>query len=379
MTSTNTQFTFEITHSSDECSGRTGLLSTRRGKIQTPVFMPVGTQGTVKTLSPDELVEAGAEIILSNTYHLYLRPGTDTLDHFGGLHKFMSWERPILTDSGGFQVFSLKTMNKISEEGVTFASHIDGSRRFLSPEEAMRIQNSIGSDIMMVFDECSPYPIDHEKAKESMERSVRWAKRCRDSHPKMSRGQALFGIIQGSMYHDLRAESLERTAEIGFEGLAIGGLSVGEPKNIMLEVLDNLVPKMPPEFPRYLMGVGTPEDLLSGVERGIDMFDCVHPTRIARHASVFTRNGRIDLSSAVHALSDLPIDSSCSCFACRKFSRGYLRHLFKAGEILALRLASMHNVRFLICMMEEIRNALKNGIFIQYKNEFLSKYNNREQ
>ncbi|MBF0546755.1 MAG: tRNA guanosine(34) transglycosylase Tgt [Candidatus Riflebacteria bacterium] len=368
------QFRFELIHESNECLGRTGKISTRCGDIETPVFMPVGTQGTVKTLSPDELIESNAQIILSNTYHLFLRPGTEVLEKFGGLHNFMAWPRPILTDSGGFQVFSLKTLNKITDEGVTFASHIDGSRKFLSPEEAIRIQSSIGSEIMMVFDECSPFPIEYNEAKEAMERSVRWALRCRKAHPAMKNGQALFGIIQGSMFHDLRDESLKQTVEIGFEGLAIGGLSVGEPKNLMLEVLEALTPKMPKAFPRYLMGVGTPEDLFFGVERGIDMFDCVHPTRIARHSSAFTRDGRIDLSAASHSFSDQPIDSTCTCATCRKFSRGYIRHLFKAGEILALRLASLHNVHFLINLMREIREALLAGTFNSLRCNFLERY-----
>jgi queuine tRNA-ribosyltransferase len=368
------QFKFEIHTKSNECMARTGEISTRRGVIQTPVFMPVGTAGTVKTLSPSEIEEADASIILGNTYHLYLRPGTEVLDHFGGLHKMMAWNKPMITDSGGFQVFSLKKLNKITDDGVEFSSHIDGSKHWLTPEESMRIQRSIGSEIMMVFDECCPYPSDYETAEVAMHRSVAWAKRCRKDHPPMRNGQALFGIVQGSMYLPLRQESIKRTAEIGFEGLAIGGLSVGEPKPLMVEVLDGIMPDMPENLPRYLMGVGTPEDLFIGVERGIDMFDCVHPTRIARHASVFTKNGRVNLLNARWKKSWQPIDEGCDCYACRTFSRGYLRHLFKAKEILALRMASLHNVTFMINLMKDIRKAIEEKRFNEFKKEFLTRY-----
>jgi queuine tRNA-ribosyltransferase len=296
------------------------------------------------------------------------------LDHFGGLHKMMAWNKPMLTDSGGFQVFSLKKLNKITDDGVEFSSHIDGSKHWLTPEESMRIQRSIGSEIMMVFDECCPYPSDYETAEVAMHRSVAWAKRCRKDHPPMRNGQALFGIVQGSMYLPLRQESIKRTAEIGFEGLAIGGLSVGEPKPLMVEVLDGIMPDMPENLPRYLMGVGTPEDLFIGVERGIDMFDCVHPTRIARHASVFTKNGRVNLLNARWKKSWQPIDEGCDCYACRTFSRGYLRHLFKAKEILALRMASLHNVTFMINLMKDIRKAIEEKRFNEFKKEFLTRY-----
>lgn len=367
-------FNFKLQFKSNECWGRVGEIHTRRGIIPTPVFMPVGTAGTVKTLSPEEVKEAGASIILGNTYHLYLRPGTGVLDHFGGLHRMMAWDRPMLTDSGGFQVFSLKKLNRITDEGVEFSSHLDGSKHWLTPEESMRIQRSIGSEIMMVFDECCPYPADEKKARAAMERSVAWAKRCRVDHPEMRNGQALFGIVQGSMYLPLRLESIKRTEEIGFEGLAVGGLSVGEPKELMIEVLDGIMPSMPEQLPRYLMGVGTPEDLFAGVERGIDMFDCVHPTRIARHATVFTGNGRISLLNACWQKSDEPIDKDCSCYACRNFSRGYLRHLFKAKEILGLRMASLHNVTFMINLMNKIRQSLLENKFNSFKNEFLQQY-----
>lgn len=368
------KFRFELKYKSEECWGRVGEIHTRRGIIPTPIFMPVGTAGTVKTLSPEDLHTAGASIILGNTYHLYLRPGTDVLDHFGGLHNMMAWNKPMLTDSGGFQVFSLKKLNKITDDGVEFSSHLDGSRHWLTPEESMRIQRSIGSEIMMVFDECCPYPADYTTAKAAMDRSVAWAKRCRADHPEMRNGQALFGIVQGSMYLPLRLESIERTGEIGFEGLAVGGLSVGEPKHLMIEVLDGMMPHMPEHLPRYLMGVGTPEDLFTGVERGIDMFDCVHPTRIARHATVFTTNGRISLLNARWQCSDEPMDSSCQCYACRNFSRGYMRHLFKAKEILGLRMASLHNVTFMINLMNNIRLSLIEKRFEQFKNEFLTRY-----
>lgn len=374
----NKEFVFNLEYSSTECLGRVGTISTRRGEIKTPVFMPVGTVGTVKTLSPEDVKAAGASIILGNTYHLMLRPGTTVLDHFGGLHRMMAWDRPMLTDSGGFQVFSLKKLNKISDEGVEFSSHIDGSKHWITPEESMRIQRSIGAEIMMVFDECCPYPADEKKARAAMERSVAWAGRCRVDHPPMRNGQALFGIVQGSMYLPLRLESIKRTEEIGFEGLAVGGLSVGEPKELMIEILDGMMPHMPADKPRYLMGVGTPEDLLYGVERGIDMFDCVHPTRIARHATVFTKDGRLNLMTAKWQLSDLPIDPGCNCYACQTFSRGYLRHLFKAKEILGLRMASLHNITFMINLMGEIRQALSEKRFLNFRDQFLERYFNKE-
>lgn len=375
---TENSFSFTLKHTSAECGARVGEIITRRGKIQTPVFMPVGTAGTVKTLTPTEVKDAGASIILGNTYHLYLRPGTDVLDHFGGLHKMMSWDRPMLTDSGGFQVFSLKKLNKITDEGVEFVSHIDGSKHWLTPEESMRIQRSIGAEIMMVFDECCPYPADYKLAQQAMERSAAWAERCRKDHSPMRNGQALFGIVQGSMYMPLRLESIKRTCEMGFEGLAIGGLSVGEPKELMIEVLDGIMDSMPQELPRYLMGVGTPEDLLTGVERGIDMFDCVHPTRIARHASVFSTHGRLNLLNAVHKFSDQPIDEHCQCYACRNFSRAYLRHLFKAREILGMRMASLHNTSFMISLMNDIRKSVAENRFVKFRDDFMSAYTTKK-
>jgi len=372
-------FEFTVESESSECWGRVGRIQTRRGVIQTPVFMPVGTCGSVKTLSPEDVRTAGATIILGNTYHLWLRPGTEILEHFGGLHRFMSWDRPMLTDSGGFQVFSLKKLNKITDDGVHFSSHLDGAKLWLTPEESMRIQRSIGAEIMMVFDECCPWPADEAVAREAMERSARWAKRCRIDHPAGRNGQALFGIVQGSTFLNLRLESIERTAEIGFDGLAVGGLSVGEPKPLMIDTLDGMMPHMPKNIPRYLMGVGSPEDLLFGVERGIDMFDCVMPTRIARHGAVFTPTGRIDLTGLAWRKSDEPIDPTCGCQACKTFSRGYLRHLFKAKEILALRMASLHNITFMITLMGRIRSALMDGKFQQLKSEFLTTYMAREE
>ena len=376
---TDKNFSFHLDYTSEECWGRAGRLQTRRGEIRTPVFMPVGTAGTVKTLTPEDIKNAGASIILGNTYHLMLRPGTDVLDPFGGLHRMMGWNGPMLTDSGGFQVFSLKKLNKINDDGVEFASHLDGSRYWLTPEESMRIQRSIGGEIMMVFDECCPYPSDEKVARNAMERSIAWAGRCRADHPPLRNGQALFGIVQGSMYLPLRLESIRRTEELGFEGLAVGGLSVGEPKPMMLEILDGMMPHMPASLPRYLMGVGTPEDLFYGVERGIDMFDCVHPTRIARHATVFTTDGRISLLNAGWQLSDAPIDQHCSCYACRTFSRGYLRHLFKAREILGLHMASLHNVTFMINLMNDIRKSLIEKRFLAFREQFLGRYLNKEK
>ena len=376
---TDTKFTFTLEYKSEECWGRVGRINTRRGEILTPVFMPVGTCGTVKTLSPEDLHIAGAQIILGNTYHLLLRPGTDVLDHFGGLHKMMAWDRPMLTDSGGFQVFSLNKLNKITEDGVEFASHIDGRRYWISPEESMRIQRSIGSEIMMAFDECCPYPADESRAKAALERSVKWAKRCREDHPTMRNGQALFGIVQGSMYLPLRLDSIKRTEDIGFEGMAVGGLSVGEPKELMLSVLDGMMPYMPEYLPRYLMGVGTPEDLFWGVERGIDMFDCVHPTRIARHATVFTRKGRISLLNSKWKLDDEPIDETCNCYACKTFSKGYMRHLFKANEILGLRMTSLHNITFMLNLISEIRCALSEKRFNNFKKDFFENYFSKEK
>ncbi|MBI3038382.1 tRNA guanosine(34) transglycosylase Tgt [bacterium] len=369
---------FSIEKNSSECSGRTGVLRTRRGEIQTPIFMPVGTHGVVKTLSPKELSDVGARIILANTYHLFLRPGLSTLDHFGGLHRMMSWNGPILTDSGGFQAFSLKAINSISDSGIKFVSHLDGSSYELTPEESMRIQRTIGSEIIMCLDECTDYPATEEEARTAMLRSVNWAQRCRNDHPPNRNEQALFGIIQGSTNLNLRFESLERTLPIGFEGLAIGGLSVGEPKEEMIEILDQIVEKIPSHLPRYLMGVGTPKDLFMGIERGIDMFDCVMPTRIARHGSVYTQRGRIDITASRFKNCTEPLDSKCFCYACQTFSRGYLRHLFQNKEMLGMRMASLHNLAFMLNLTNRIRKALNEGKFLGFKKDFFEEYDSKE-
>ena len=335
--------------------------------------MPVGTQATVKAMSPRELKEIDTRILLSNTYHLFLRPGHELIRDFGGLHNFMQWDRPILTDSGGFQVFSLSEMRKIREEGVEFRSHLDGSKCFITPEYDMEIQQALGADIAMAFDECSPYPCDYERAKAALGRTHRWAARCRRAHTRGD--QALFGIVQGAFYKDLRIESAKTLADMDFPGYGIGGLSVGEPKPMMYELLEEIEPYMPREKPRYLMGVGSPDCLLEGVERGVDMFDCVLPTRIARNGTVFTHNGRLVIRNNVYARQEIPLDEECDCWVCRTFSRGYIRHLIKAGEILGARLTSYHNLYFLLKMMREVRAAIEEGRFAAYKNEFFEKYN----
>ncbi len=353
-------------------SARRGEITTSHGKVQTPVFMPVGTQATVKTLSPDDLVNLGAEIILSNTYHLFLRPGHDLIKKFGGLQKFMNWNRPVLTDSGGFQVFSLAELRKITEEGVTFQSHIDGgAKHVISPEYAVEIQEALGADIIMAFDECIPFPATRDYAEESLERTLRWAKRCRDA--KKETGQALFGIVQGGMYPELRKRSAGALVEIGFEGYAVGGLSVGETKPVMHEMIEASVPLLPADKPRYLMGVGTPEDLVEGVDRGIDMFDCVMPTRNARNGTFFTSFGKVVIRNAQYEEDSQPIDPACGCTTCRNFTRAYLRHLFNAGEVLALRLGTIHNLFFYLDLMRNVRTSIAGGYFKEFKKEFLAK------
>lgn len=334
--------------------------------------MPVGTAATVKAMTPREMEEIGTQIMLSNTYHLHLRPGEKLVEEAGGLHRFMSWNKPILTDSGGFQVFSLAGIRTIKEEGVTFQSHLDGSRHFIGPEESMDIQMALGADIAMAFDVCSPYPCDYDQAKINMERTHRWAERCKKHHHRED--QALFGIVQGAFYKDLRIESAKRLADMDFIGYGIGGLSVGEPKPIMYEMLEEIRPYMPPEKPHYLMGVGTPDCLLEGVLRGVDMFDCVLATRIARNGTVLTSKGRVVIKNAQYAHDFGPIDEECDCYACKNFSRAYVRHLFKAGEITGGRLASIHNLRFLLKMMEEVRQAINEDRFLDYRKEFYSKY-----
>jgi len=368
-------------------NARSGVLESRRSKIETPVFMPVGTQGALKGIRFEWLEsEMDARIILANTYHLFLRPGVEVIREFGGLHKFTSWERSFLTDSGGFQVFSLTELRKLTEEGVEFRSHLDGSKQFLSPEVSMEVQAALGSDIVMVFDECPPGDAGFDETKKSLEMTARWAARSKRRFDELQSGlfsplrdtellgrQALFGIIQGAGHLDLRKESLDRTVEIAFDGYAIGGLSVGEEKAVMYEVLDFLAPQMPRDAPRYLMGVGTPEDLIEGVRCGVDMFDCVIPTRNGRTGSAFTSRGKLNIRNAKFALDDGPLDSECVCSVCRRYSLGYLRHLYQANEMNAAILISHHNVAFFMETMEKAREAIKTGTFEAFRREFLGK------
>jgi queuine tRNA-ribosyltransferase len=357
---------FKILKKCSSTGARRGILNTPHGDINTPVFMPVGTRASVKTMSPAELLDLNAEIILGNTYHLFLKPGMEIIGKAGGLHKFMAWERPILTDSGGFQVFSLSSLRKITEKGVHFASHIDGSRFFLGPEESMAIQRTLGSDIVMAFDECTPYPADYQTALKSMRQTTRWEAVSRDQ--KLLDGQQLFGIVQGSMYKDLREESAKSLVEIGFEGYAVGGLSVGEPEETMFEVLDWTIPHLPGDKPHYLMGVGTPKQLVEAVARGVDMFDCVIPTRLARHGSAYIADGTaIPVKAGRYAEDFTPIDEKCDCYCCRNFTKAYIRHLFNVGEILGLRLLTLHNLYYFINLMRGIRESLDNGTFAEFR------------
>ena len=365
--------TYELIKKDSRTKARRGRVNTPHGPIETPVFMPVGTAGTVKAMKPEEVRDMGAQIILGNTYHLYLRPGHEVVKAAGGLHKFMNWERAILTDSGGFQVFSLGAMRKISEEGVEFRSHIDGSKHMLSPEKSMEIQNALGSDIMLAFDECAPYPADRNYVKNSLERTTRWLKRCKEYH-KNTEQQSLFGIMQGGMYKDLRKQSAEEIVELDLPGYAIGGLSVGEPKEIMYEVMDDCVDYLPADKPRYLMGVGSPDCLFEGVERGIDMFDCVLPTRIARHGMAMTSQGRVNIKNAKYERDFTPLDPNCDCYTCRNYSKAYLRHLFKSDEILSSMLMTTHNLHFLVNTMAGIRKAIEEDRFLEYKKEFYDSY-----
>jgi len=349
-------FKFEVQHCHAHSSARLGSITTSHGTIDTPAFMPVGTQATVKALSPEDLVHCGAQIILGNTYHLYLRPGHEIIQKLGGLHRFMNWHRPILTDSGGFQVFSLSDLTKVTEEGVTFKSHLDGSTHLLSPEKSMEIQQALGADIIMAFDEPVAHDADHSKTARSLGLSTRWAKRCLESHATKS--QALFGIVQGGMFKDLRQESAEQIVALDFPGFAIGGLSVGEEKSVMLEMAEHTTGFLPADRPRYLMGVGTPDDLLQCVKMGIDMFDCVMPSRNARNGSLFTSQGKMNIKNARYKMEDAPLDSECSCYTCKNYSRAYLRHLYTAEEILAMRLNTIHNIAFFQQWMQRIRTAL---------------------
>lgn len=367
-----------------EGEARAGLLKTRRGDIETPVFMPVGTAGTVKGIRFEalEAPDLDARIILGNTYHLWLRPGIEVIKACGGLHKFIGWDRAMLTDSGGFQVWSLAEIRKVTEEGTEFRSHIDGALCFLSPEISMEVQTVLGAEIAMAFDECPPGQIDHEAAKRSMELTLRWARRSKDafktlqSHlPEDEARQALFGIIQGAAHLDLRRESLERTAEIGFDGYAIGGLSVGEDKAAMLDIIEDIAPRMPADRPRYLMGVGTPEDLIEGVARGIDMFDCVLPTRNGRTGQAFTSRGKLNIKNARYAVDQRPLDEACGCSVCHRHSRAFIRHLFLAGEMLASILLTHHNLAFFLDTMRRVRQAIRSGQFAKFRREFTEQVN----
>ena len=360
---------FEVLKTSGKA--RLGKLTLNHGVVETPIFMPVGTYGAVKSMSPLELKENNAQIILGNTFHLWLRPGLDVVAKFGGLHKFIGWDKPILTDSGGFQVFSLGKLRKIKEEGVYFQNPIDGSKLFLSPEKSMEIQSVLNSDIVMIFDECTPYPADYKTARESMELSLRWAERSRNAFNEYKNPNALFGIVQGGMYMDLRQQSLDELMKIGFDGIAIGGLSVGEPKSEMLRMLDELSDILPQEKPHYLMGVGTPEDLVYGVKSGIDMFDCVMPTRNARNGWLFTRFGDVKIKNAKYKEDTSPLDSTCSCYTCTNFSRAYLHHLFKIGEILGSRLNTIHNIHYYLTLMAEIRESIAMDKFVEFEQKFL--------
>ena len=360
--------TYELIQQCPETGARAGRLHTPHGSFDTPMFMPVGTQGTVKTLSPEELHTMGAGVILGNTYHLFLRPGHEIVKKAGGLHRFMNWDGAILTDSGGFQVFSLGALRKISEEGVAFRSHHDGSKQFLSPEKSMEIQMALGSDIAMAFDECTPYPADYEYACRSMRLTTRWAKRCQAVHNRED--QALFGIVQGGMYAVLRQECAEQLVAMDFPGYAIGGLSVGEPKPLMYEVLEQTVPFLPQNKARYLMGVGTPDCLVEGVARGIDMFDCVFPTRVARNGTAITSQGRVVIRNAAYIEDFTPLDPECDCYTCRNYSRAYLRHLIRCDEIFGLRLMSLHNLYYLIKLMHQIRTAIIDGNYPEFRKLF---------
>ncbi|WP_352419905.1 tRNA guanosine(34) transglycosylase Tgt [Proteiniborus sp.] len=366
-------FRYELIKEASDCGARLGKIYTPHGVIETPIFMPVGTRATVKTMTPEELKDLGAQIILGNTYHLYLRPGHKLIEEAGGLHKFMNWDKPILTDSGGFQVFSLGELRKITEEGVEFRSHIDGSKHFISPEKSIEIQNSLGSDIMMAFDECAPYPSGWDYVKQSLERTTRWAKRCKEAN-KNPETQALFGIVQGGMYRDLREQSAREIIDLDFPGYAVGGLSVGEPAELMYEMLDYTVPLLPKEKPRYLMGVGSPDYLFESVIRGIDMADCVLPTRIARNGTVLTSCGKVVIRNAKYSKDFTSLDPECDCYTCKNYTRAYIRHLFNVDEILGARLATIHNVYFLLKLMENIRQAIKEDRLLKFKEEFYNKY-----
>lgn len=367
---------YQLHKTDPKSKARRGTLLTPHGPVETPVFMPVGTMATVKAMKPEtvrDLGSQGAHILLSNTYHLYLRPGHEIIREAGGLHRFMNWDGAILTDSGGFQVFSLGDLRKITEEGVAFRSHIDGSSHMFTPEKSIEVQNALGSDIMMAFDECAPYPADRDYVKRSLERTTRWLRRCKEHH-KNAEKQSLFGIMQGGVYPELRRQSAREIVDLDLPGYAIGGLSVGEPKELMYEILDRCVDDLPADKVRYLMGVGSPDCLFEGVERGIDLFDCVLPTRIARNGTAFTSSGRIAIKNAQYERDFTALDPDCDCYTCRNYSRAYLRHLYKSNEILSSMLLTEHNLHFLVRMMEKIRLAIEEDRFLEYKREFYAQY-----
>ena len=359
---------FLLLHQSSECAARCGRVSTLHGTFDTPVFMPVGTLGTVKAVTPENLLELGAQIILGNTYHLFIRPGHELIRSFGGLHSFMHWDRPILTDSGGFQIFSLKELARITERGAEFRSHLDGAKLFLSPEDAVHVQEALGSDIMMVLDTCIPYPATLDEAAKATALTGRWARRCREAQSET--GQLLFGILQGGMYPELRREAAEELIDTGFDGYAMGGLSVGEPKELMHEMLNISVPLLPDSHPKYLMGVGTPEDLVEGVYRGVDMFDCVMPTRNARNGMLFTSQGRVVIKNSCNREDQRPVDEQCDCYTCRNYSRAYLRHLFQSREMLAYQLNSIHNLHYYCSLMADMRKAITEDRFMAFRTTF---------
>ena len=366
---------FTLIHQDTSTKARWGKISTSHNVFQTPVFIPVGTQGSVKAVSSEELEEIGIKIILSNAYHLYLRPGYQTIQKLGGLHKFINWKGSILTDSGGYQIFSISPLQKVSAEGVKFKSHIDGSEHFLTPEEVLEVQLVLGSDIIMVLDECSPYPVDYHQAKASLERTLKWAKRTKSVWSEKEKG--LFGIVQGSTFKDLRKRGAEQLVEMGFDGYALGGLSVGEPLSLRGEIIEWTNAYLPSSQPRYLMGVGTPMELLENISLGIDIFDCALPTHIARNGTVFTWEGKINLRNAGYKEDSSPLDSKCECYTCKNYSRAYIRHLLRAGEILGMRLATYHNLYFLNQLMEKARGAIKENKFKDFKREFIKKYERR--
>ncbi len=378
MTDLTKPFWFETVHQDSRTGARAGIFHTPHGDIETPVYMPVGTQATVKGMLPDDLKTAGAQIILSNTYHLYMRPGDDLVKKAGGLHKFMNWDRPILTDSGGFQVFSLAKLNKIKDEGVFFNSHVDGSLHFISPEKAMDIEHNLGADIMMAFDQCSPYGVDYRSGKEAMERTLKWLDRCYNLHNDYFKDkpetQALFPIVQGNMFKDLRGTSLKETIPYAKYGIGIGGLSVGEPKEMMYDIMDFMYDKYPTNVPRYLMGVGSPDCLVEGVKRGIDMFDCVLATRIARNGTAMTSRGKIVVRNGIYKEDFSPLDPECDCYCCKHYTKAYLRHLINVGEMTGAMLLSIHNITFLCNLMRKMREAIMQDSLTEFAEEFYAKY-----